>query len=176
LTIRYEGHCDRVTVFNMTNHSHFNLAGHDHPERAMKQILTMPARHYTVTDLWGFPTGELRSVEGTPMDFRTPKALSKSIRGLFRGYDHTFEVFCQPCAVLCDPISGRTMSVTTDCPGVQIYTGGGSREPCKDGIRYGKRAGVCFETQFYPDAVNHPQWKQPFTKEYHSETTFRFGW
>ena len=176
LTIRYDASCDRQTVFNMTNHSYFNLAGHHHPERAMEQILTMPARHYAVTDWLGFPTGELRSVEGTPMDFRTPKALGQDIRGFFRGYDHTFEVFCAPCAVLHDPHSGRTMSVTTDCPGVQIYTGGGSREPCKDGIRYGKRAAVCFETQFYPDAVNHPEWRQPFATDYHSATTFQFSW
>ena len=176
LTIRYDGSCDRRTVFNMTNHSYFNLAGHDHPERAMEQILTMPARHYVVCDWLGFPTGELRNVEGTPMDFRTPMALGKRIRGFFRGYDHTFEVFCAPCAVLHDPHSGRTMSVTTDCPGVQLYTNGGSREPCKDGICYGKRAAVCFETQFYPDSVNHPEWLQPFTSDYHSATTFQFSW
>ena len=179
LKISYDALCDRDTVFNMTNHSYFNLAGHDRPELAMDQILMMPARHYTPCDWWNIPTGQLKSVEGTPLDFRTPKPLGRDIRKLFGGYDHNFEVFCAPCAVLSDPHSGRTMSVTTDCPGVQLYTANGTRELGKGGIRYGKHSGVCLETQFYPDAVHHPEWKQPFVNAgipYHSETVYQFSW
>ena len=176
LTISYDASCDRVSVFNMTNHSYFNLAGHDCSDMALKQTLMLPSRSYTVSDWMNIPTGELRSVEGTPMDFRVPKAIGRDIRGFFRGYDHNFEVFCNPCAVLHDPSSGRTMSVSTDCPGLQVYTPGGVRSLGKGGIRYGKYPAVCLETQFFPDAVNRPQWVQPFFKDYHSQTTFQFTW
>ena len=176
LTISYDASCDCVSVFNMTNHSFFNLAGHQNSDLAMDQTLMLPARYYTACDLLNLPTGKMRSVKNTPLDFRIPKPLGKDIRGFFRGYDHNFEVFCNPCAVLHDPHSGRTMSVTTDCPGVQVYTPGGVRNLGKGGIQYGKYPAVCLETQFYPDAVNHPQWAQPFFKDYHSQTSFRFSW
>ena len=185
LHITYDAISDADTVFNLTNHSYFNLAGHDHPERAMEQTLMLPSRVFTPCDANTVPTGELRSVSDTPMDFRNPKPLAQDIGAdyeplrLQSGYDHNFEVFCAPCAILSDPGSGRTMAVSTDCPGVQLYTANGTRETGKGGIYYGRRSGVCLETQFYPDAVNHPQWRQPFTKAntpYHSETVFRFSW
>ncbi len=176
LTVSYDAVCDRVSVFNMTNHSYFNLAGHHRPEQAMDQTLMLPARRYTQCNWMNIPTGQLRPVDGTPLDFRIPKPIGQDIRGFFRGYDHNFEVFCAPCAILRDPHSGRTMSVTTDCPGIQIYTPGELRDVGKGGIRYGKRPAVCLETQFWPDAVNHPEWVQPFTKDYHSTTCFQFSW
>ena len=185
LSITYDGICDADTVLNMTNHSYFNLAGHNHPERAMEQVLTLPARHFTVADAESIPTGELRCVEGTPMDFRTPKAIGRDIDAhydaleLQGGYDHNFEVFTDPCAIVWDPESGRTMAVSTDCPGVQFYAGNYlNHEPGKDGIIYPRRSGICLETQFYPDAVNHPQWAQPFVKAntpYRSRTKYRFS-
>ena len=184
LRICYDAICDKDTVFNLTNHSYFNLAGHDKPEKAMDQTLSMPARFFNPDDAESIPTGQLRSVEGTPMDFRTPKPIGRDIDQdydalvLQGGYDHNFEVFTAPCAILSDPESGRSMSIITDCPGVQLYTGNFLQgETGKDGIRYCKRGGVCLETQFYPDAVNHPEWPQPFTKantRYHSETRYRF--
>jgi aldose 1-epimerase len=120
LRITYDATCDADTVFNMTNHSYFNLAGHDHPERAMDQILMMPARHFTVFDEQTIPTGELRSVADTPMDFRSPKPLGQDINAdysplhLTKGYDHNFEAFCAPSALLTDPHSGRAMALITD--------------------------------------------------------------
>ena len=185
LRITYNALSDTDTVFNLTNHSYFNLAGHDHPEKAMEQTLMMPARYFTPSDRCFIPTGEVRSVAGTPMDFRSPKPLNRDIGmdyeslRLQGGFDHNFEVFCAPCAVLMDPHSGRAMAVTTDCPGLQLYTANGTNENGKGGIHYGKRSGVCLETQFYPDSVNHPEWKQPFTKAntpYNSETVYRFSW
>lgn len=185
LHIRYDGIADRDTVFNITNHTYFNLAGHAHPERAMAQTLSMPARFFTQDDAANIPTGELRCVEGTPMDFRVPKPLGQDIGldydalRLQGGYDHNFEVFCNPCATLHDPISGRRMSVITDCPGVQLYTANFTDTTGKGGIYYGKRSGVCLETQYYPDAVNHPEWPQPIVKAgrpYRSETVYRFDW
>lgn len=185
LSIRYEGVCDRDTVFNMTNHSYFNLAGHTHPEKAMEQVLSMPARFFHPASAISIPTGECRPVDGSPMDFRTPKALNRDIGSdyeplnLQRGYDHNFEVFCNPCATLSDPDSGRSMSVYTDCPGVQLYTANYVDDQGKDGQYYPMRSGVCLETQFYPDALHHPQWPQPIVaagQKYKSETTYRFSW
>ena len=185
LRIIYDATADRDTVFNLTNHSYFNLAGHDHPEMAMAQVLSMPARFFTPASAESIPTGECRSVEGTPMDFRIPKPIGRDIGEdyeplhLQAGYDHNFEVFCNPCAYLSDPTSGRSMAVVTDCPGVQLYSANYTEESGKDGVYYPKRSGVCLETQFFPDAVNHPEWKQPFVKagqKYHSETKYCFYW
>lgn len=185
IRIIYDAVSDRDTVFNFTNHSYFNLAGHTHPEKAMEQILSMPARFFNPDDAANIPTGELRSVEGTPMDFRKPKALGRDIGvdyeplHLQKGYDHNFEVFCNPAATLTDPFSGRSLSVYTDRPGIQIYTANFTKGAGKDGMVYEPRCGVCLETQFYPDSVNHPEWPQPFYKaghNYHSETKYRFTW
>jgi len=185
LRITYDGVCDADTVFNMTNHSYFNLAGHEKTDLAMDQILSMSARTYTVADAESIPTGEMRSVEGTPMDFRTPKPIGRDIDedyealNLQGGYDHNYEVFCNPCAILSDPVSGRTMSVETDCPGVQFYAGNFlGTDVGKNGVHYTKRSGICLETQYYPDAVNHPEWAQPVFKageHYHSETKYIFA-
>ena len=185
LRIRYDGLCDRDTVFNMTNHSYFNLAGHQNREACMKQELIIPGRFFNPDDAENIPTGELRKVDGTPMDFRKPKAIGKDINSdyeplhLQAGYDHNWEVFCSPCAILRDPESGREMAVSTDCPGIQFYSGNYLNEIGKDGIHYGYREGIALETQFYPDSVNHPEWPQPFVKagqHYHSETTYKFSW
>lgn len=185
LRISYEAVSDRDTVFNLTNHSYFNLAGHDHAEKAMQQLLTMPARFFNPADSESIPTGEMRSVEGTPMDFRTPKPIGRDITqdydalNLQGGYDHNFEVYCNPAAVLADPFSGREMAVYTDCPGVQFYSANYTDEVGKGGARYPKRSAICLETQFYPDSVNHPEWPQPITKagqKYRSETKYRFSW
>ena len=184
LLIAYDGICDRDTVFNLTNHSYFNLAGQEKTGAAMAQELTLPARFFTPADAESIPTGECRSVEGTPMDFRTPKAIGRDIEADYEplhlqgGYDHNFEVFCNPCATLRDPGSGRTMTVSTDCPGIQFYAGNFLKDHGKGGIYYGKRSGVALETQFFPDSVNHPEWVQPFTPAgtpYHSETRYKFG-
>ena len=183
LRIAYNAVCDKDTVFNMTNHSYFNLAGHEKTGAAMDQVLILPGRFFNPDDPQNIPTGELRKVEGTPMDFRTPKPIGRDIDldyeplVLQGGYDHNWEVFCNPCAILSDPISGRSMSVTTDCPGIQVYAGNFLDETGKGGVYYGKRSGVALETQFYPDALHHPEWPQPITKageKYHSETVYRF--
>ncbi len=183
LAIIYDAVSDRDTVFNMTNHSYFNLAGHQHTGKAMDQILTIPGRFFNPDDARNIPTGELRSVAGTPFDFREPKSIGRDIGADYEplhlqgGYDHNFEVFCNPCAILHDPVSGRTMTVSTDCPGIQLYAGNYLDDPGKDGVYYGKRSGVALETQFYPDSVNHPEWPQPFVnagQTYHSETRYTF--
>ncbi len=154
LHIAYDGISDRDTVLNLTNHSYFNLAGQDKPHRAMEQRLILPGRHFCPDDVDNIPTGELRSVGGTPMDFRVPKAIGQDIETAYEalefqgGYDHNWEVFCNPCAILHDPVSGRSMAVSTDCPGIQLYTGNFLDDQGKGGVYYGKRSGVALETQF----------------------------
>ncbi len=183
LRITYDAVSDRDTVFNLTNHSYFNLAGHAHPEKAMAQILSMPARYFAVADAESIPTGQMAGVAGTPFDFRAPKAIGRDLDANFeplklqQGIDHNFEVFCAPAAILTDPDSGRTMAVVTDLPGMQVYSGNYTDEIGKNGVHYGPRSGIALEPQFYPDSVNHPEWKQPFVKageKFHSETKYRF--
>ena len=185
LHIVYDAACDHDTVFNLTNHSYFNLRGHENTDAAMEQLLTLPGRFFNPDDAENIPTGELRKVEGTPMDFRAPKPISRDIDQDYEplrlqgGYDHNWEVFCNPCAQLSDPVSGRHMAVYTDCPGIQFYSGNYLNDHGKNGVYYGKRTGVALETQFYPDALHHPEWPQPITKageKYHSETVYRFHW
>lgn len=183
LVITYEADSDQDTVFNFTNHAYFNLAGENQPHKAMDQLLQMNARWFNPDDAENIPTGQQRSVEGTPFDFRTAKPLGRDIGEDYEplhlqgGYDHNFEVLGEICAVLTDPESGRTMSVSTDCPGIQIYTANFLDNPGKNGVHYGKRSAVCLETQYAPDSVNHPEWPQPFVRageQYRSVTKFQF--
>ncbi len=185
LHIVYDGSCDQDTVFNLTNHSYFNLAGQDQLSKAMDQILTLPGRHFCPDDAQNIPTGEKRCVEGTPMDFRAPKAIRQDMEADYEplhlqgGYDHNWEVFCNPCAILEDTESGRSMAVYTDCPGIQFYAGNFLDEVGKGGIHYTKRTGVALETQYYPNALNTPGWEKPITKageKYYSETVYKFFW
>lgn len=185
LRITYDAVCDKDTVFNLTNHSYFNLAGHEKTGAAMEQYLAIPGRFFLPGDAENIPTGELRRVEGTPMDFRVPKPIGRDIAQDYEplrlqgGYDHNWEVFCSPCAIVSDPGSGRTMSVITDCPGLQFYAGNFLHEQGKGGVYYGRNAGVALETQYYPDCLNHNDWLQPITRageKYHSETVYRFSW
>ena len=170
LTIRYRGVSDKDTVFNITNHAYFNLFGQDKPERAMDQELMLPAEAFCPDDAANIPTGEVRAVEGTPFDFRTFKAIGRDIGMDYEplrlqfGYDHNFVNNSPVCAVMRNPETGLTMTVTTDLPGVQVYAGNFLENQGKDGIYYGKRSGVALETQFFPDSVNHPEWQQPFVK------------
>ena len=183
LHIGYEAICDQDTVFNLTNHSYFNLSGHRNTGSAMEQVLTIPGRFFNAADAESIPTGELRDVAGSPMDFRTPKPIGQDIGcdydalNLQGGYDHNYEVFCQPAAILYSPASGREMAVCTDCPGVQFYAGNFLNDQGKDGVFYHKRSGICLETQYYPDAIHHSGWPQPITRggeKYICETLYRF--
>ena len=169
LTIAYRAVSDKDTVFNVTNHAYFNLFGQDKPERAMDQELMVPARAFCPDDATNIPTGEVRSVEGTPFDFGRFKAIGRDIGMDYEplilqgGYDHNFVNVGGVCAVMRNPENGLTMTVTTDLPGVQVYAGNFLDNTGK-GTVYGKRSGVALETQYFPDAVNHPEWVQPFVK------------
>ncbi len=187
--IDYHMTCDADTIANMTNHAYFNLAGHDSGS-AMDQQVWIGADAYTPTDADSIPTGEVRPVEGTPMDFRTMKPLGRDIGAddeqlrLAGGYDHNFALNHAPgemdlVAKACDAKSGRTLEVYTDLPGLQLYTANSlSTDKGKDGAVYGKRSGYCFETQYFPDAVNQPGFLSPVLKrgdEYATTTIYKFG-
>ena len=184
LTVTYDAVADQDTVFNMTNHSYFNLAGHERTDKALDQELIIPGRYFNPDDVENIPTGEVRPVADSPMDFRTPKAIGRDIEAAYEplhfqeGYDHNFEVLGAPCAILTDPVSGRSLGISTDCPGIQVYAGNFLNEQGKDGVHYGRRSGIALETQFCPDSVHHSEWPQPFVKagqKYHSETVYRFA-
>lgn len=185
LRVAYDAVCDQDTVFNLTNHSYFNLAGHDKPEQAMDMLLYLSAEAFTPADEESIPTGEIRPVDGTPMDFRTPKPIGRDIGQSYdalvlqKGYDHNFVLSGPVCAVLSHEATGRSMKVLTDLPGVQFYSGNFlAGEAGKDGVSYCYRGGICLETQYFPNALHYADWEQPITKAgqpYHSETKFVFS-
>lgn len=187
LEISYRGMADGKTVFNLTNHSYFNLAGQGGGD-ILGHELAINADSVTAIDETLCPTGELMPVAGTPFDFRKAKKIGKDIGSdhiqmkYGKGYDHNFalnhtggadaEVFCEE--------SGIIMRVYTDSPGMQFYSGnflnGGIT--LKGGRKASYRGGLCLETQFFPDAVNHPSFKSPVIEAgecYGYFTRFEFG-
>ena len=190
LDIQYEAVTDEPTVINMTNHSYFNLNG-DASIDILNHLLMIDADRYTPIDETFIPTGELASVEGTPMDFRQPKPIGRDIATDFeqlrigRGYDHNWVLNTmgddsQPCARLESPITGIVLEVYTTEPGMQVYTGNflDGSVVGKGGITYQQRMAICLETQKFPDSPNqHWPESNAFLKPgevYRSRTRFRF--
>lgn len=174
LEIAYEMVCDQDTVFNVTSHAYFNLGGHQNTEQAMDHTLWLNALQYTPTDEAGIPTGKISDVSGTYLDFTMCRSLNTPPVPS-RGYDHNFVLAGNPAAVLRHPASGRKLTVITDRPGLQLYSGNHLNLPGKDGIFYSPRSGICLETQFYPDSIHHPHWPQPIAKAnctYYSITAY----
>lgn len=181
LTIRYEATTDQDTVVNLTNHSYFNLNGKG---KINGHLLQVAADHYTLNGRDGIPTGEVVSVEGSAMDFRTPKTIGQDAGkkepcvSFFNGYDSNFIISGHPFATAVGDKTGITLIADTDQPGVQLYTANalGPRLG-KKGSFYGFRSGFCLETQNYPDAIHHPQWPGCILKAgetYRSVTTYTF--
>lgn len=184
LCIRYDMLSDQDTVCNFTNHSYFNLYGHHRTDCAILHILQIHANEVSATDKNNLPTGQMRPVDQSPLDFRQPAPLSRGLAPLHsslsqqKGYDHNYALLQNQAATLFCPESGLTMTVYTDCPGLQLYTANFLNVTGKDGIPYGSHSAVCLETQYFPDSVNHPHWKQPFIKAnvpFLSETRYRFS-
>ncbi|MCI8577190.1 MAG: galactose mutarotase [Lachnospiraceae bacterium] len=188
LRLDYHMVSDKDTIANMTNHVYFNLAGHG-AGHIGEQVVWIDADAYTPGDETSVPTGEVASVKGTPLDFTQAKAIGRDIDADFGqlniagGYDHNW-VLNHPAgklslsAKIYDPGTGRRMEVWTDLPGVQFYTANGLKE-CqgKDGAVYQRRGAYCFETQYFPDAVNKPQFASPVLREgeeYKTTTIYRF--
>ena len=191
LAIEYLGVSDKDTVVNLTNHTFFNLGGHD-SGTILDHKVFIDADYFTPTDDNLIPTGELRPVEGTPMDFRKEQAMGDRIDDDYLpltqagGYDHNYVLNnsgedVEYVASLYDPKSGRRMEVFTDLPGMQLYAGNfiDGKVAGKGGKVYLKREGVCFETQLFPDACNEKEFfKSSVVKafeEYSTMTVYKFS-
>jgi aldose 1-epimerase len=170
LRVEYTARTDRPTVVNLTQHSYFNLAGHDAgSDRLLAHELRLAGSRFLPTDATSIPTGELRPVDATPFDFRTATPIGARIDAadeqlrIGHGYDHTFAVDgwdgkLREIAEVREPGSGRRLIVRTTEPGVQFYSGnhlGGITG--KSGARYPARSGFCLEAQHFPDSPNHPR-------------------
>ncbi len=188
LKITYTGETDKKTIFNPTNHSYFNLKGHD-AGSVLDETLWLNCSHYTRIVPGAIPTGELADVAGTPLDFTKPMPLGARIRRHFEqmtmvcGYDHNYvsdttSGKVEKVAVLSDDKAGRTMEVYTDMPGIQVYTGNHiGRHLGKGGAHYRRRCGVALETQFFPNSANDEHFKRPLLepgKKFTSTTIYKF--
>ena len=184
LILEYDAIADKRTVINMTNHAYFNLSG-DASQNGLEQVLYVNADNYTPTARGGRPTGEIKSLEGTPLDFRQSKAVMRVVNdSVLRGIDTNYVLNTRgdkgmTAASLFSPLSGILMEVFTTEPGMQIYTANMPQPPIgKNKIRFNKRPSVCLETQHFPDSPNHPEWPTTFIdagQPWHSETIYRFS-
>jgi aldose 1-epimerase len=172
LSIEYRATTDRPTVVSLSSHPYWNLAGEGSPLGAMNHVLQIPADAYSPVDETLIPTGEFRSVEGTPFDFRRPRAIGDRVRTaadeqvrIGRGYDHNWVVLRAPTkdlhlmARVADPHSGRSFELWSDQPGLQFYSGnfldGSTRG--KAGQLYRQGDAIVLEPQAFPDTVNQPK-------------------
>jgi len=187
LEIKYEATTDKATIINLTNHSYFNLSGAGDPHIG-DHVLRIYADEYLPTDDTAIPYGNPEKVKGTPMDFSAPHKIGERIDESFqqlifgKGYDHTYVLNKKAgeLALTCySPKTGIMLETYTTEPGVQVYTGNwmtGNFEG-KNGKHYPARSAVCFETQHYPDSINHPDYPttvlRPFEK-FESKTIYRF--
>lgn len=190
LQIHYWAKSDEDTLCNLTNHSYFNLAGHN-SGHVLKQKLRIYADRYTPNNAESIPLGTLESVTDTPMDFTTAHPIGTYINETFtqlieaRGYDHNYEIQGQvgelrkAAYASCDE-NGISLTASTTTPGMHFYTANYIETGCKgkEGNLYGPRHGFCFEMQYFPDAINQPAFISPILKAgeaYEHTTLFAFS-
>lgn len=190
LAIEYEASTTAATPLNLANHAYFNLSG-DPRRTILDHRLTIRASRFTPIDSTLIPTGELRSVAGTPFDFRTPHTIGSRIAAddtqlrLAHGYDHNWVLDkSRPGAMtlaadLWDPASGRVLEIRTTQPGLQFYSGNFlDGKPAGSGTVFAYRTGLCLETQHFPDSPNHPAFPSTILQPgqvYSEKTRLSFG-
>lgn len=190
LSIAYEAVSDQTTVANFTNHAYFNLNGHDSGCMENQELEILASYYTPVKDGEAIPTGNVEKVAGTPMDFRKMKKIGQDIGVDFEqlkfvgGYDHNFVLdkadgTMQLAARARSEKSGICMDVYTDCVGIQLYAGNFiGKQTGKGGASYDSRHAFCLETQYFPNAVNEPNFKSPVLhvgETYHSQTKYCFS-
>lgn len=183
LRMNYQATTDMDTVLNLTNHTYFNLGGVGGGD-VLGHEMTFYADSFTPVDAGLIPTGEIKSVKGTPWDFLTAHTIGERIGQIQGGYDHNHVLRNQSgklalAVKVVEPKSGRVMQVYTTQPGVQFYTGNFLDGSVKGkGTAYGKHAGFCLETQHYPDSPNKPQFPSVVLKPgmvYRQTTVYAFS-
>ncbi len=185
LKLEYRATTDKPTILNLTNHSYFNFAGGGD---VLKDILTINADSYTPVDSTMIPTGEIKPVRDTPLDFTKPTAIGARIDALKPdpgGYDHNFVLNGQTgelrfAARVVDPSNGRQMEVWTTEPGVQFYSAIhlDGKIVGKRGVAYPAFGAICLETEHFPDSINHPNFPSTVLRpgaQFHSETIYKFS-
>jgi len=188
LRIDYDATTDAPTPVNLTNHTYWNLNGNA-SSTILDTVVQLNADRFTPVDADLTPTGEIKSVKGTPMDFTTAMTIGSrndQVQGANGGYDHNYVITnggtpgnLVLAARATDPKTGRVMEVETDQPGVQFYTGNfldGSVHG-KGGTVYPKFAAFCLETQHFPDSPNHGNFPSTILRpgeKYHTSTIYRF--
>lgn len=172
LSLEYRAETDADTLCNLSNHAYFNLGGHASGEVG-EQTVCIPADHFTPIGKNSAPTGEVASVEGTPLDLRRFTPLGAHWDDKFPqlrragGYDHNYIIGgdgLRPFALAECAQTGITLSVESDMPGMQLYSGNyldANLPRGKGGVQYGRRHGFCLETQFWPNAPAFPHFPQP---------------
>ena len=191
--VDYSATTDKPTVVNITNHSYFNLGGEASAHTILDERLTIPAQAYTPVDAVLIPTGELRPVEGTPFEFRSPHKIGARVRDgrdeqirFGQGYDHNFVLDkvgadgMRLAARVEDPKSGRVMEISTDQPGVQFYSGNflDGTAVGKSGHSYRESDALALEPQVFPDTPNHPAFgsaRLDPDQTYHSTIVYKFS-
>lgn len=191
IDISYTATTDKPTIVNLTNHSYFNLTG-DPKKDILGHVMCIDADGFTPVDTTFMTTGEITPVCCTPMDFLKPHAIGERITDFSfvqlkngNGYDHNWVLntkgdISKPACFVAEPVSGRTLTVYTSEPGVQVYTGNflNGAVTGKKGIVYNQRVGLCLETQHYPDSPNKPQWPSVVVRPgqtYTSHCIYKFG-
>jgi aldose 1-epimerase len=190
LKIDYYGVSDKDTVVNLTNHSYFNLSGHSSGDILGHKVM-INADNFTPADKESLPTGEIREVKGTPMDFTALTTVGKNIDSDYDqivfggGYDHNWILNVsgkapEKAAEVVDEKSGRVMEVYTTKPGVQFYTANflDGTDVGKGGAVYNKRNGLCLETQYFPNSMKHKNFPSPILRageEYKHITIYKFS-